>query len=96
MQLINNRPARFQETAEEIVEVKLWEAFLLYNRHNVYSTLSTYSLDNGPVEQNDHDLATVTFRFMLFDWNKTLKDLLERNNIPVIREMVKREAYIQQ
>lgn len=93
MQLINNRPAGFKETAEEIVEVKLWEAFLLYNRHNVYSTLSTYSLDNGPVEKNDEDLATVTFRFMSFDWHNTLKSLLNLHNIPVIKEVVRKEVY---
>ena len=93
MQLINNRPAGFKETAEEIVEVKLWEAFLLYNRHNVYSTLSTYSLDNGPVDKNDEDLATVTFRFTSFDWRNTLKNLLSRHNIPVIKEVVRKEVY---
>ncbi len=84
MQTVSDKPSRFKEATGMIVEVKLWEAFLLYNRHNIYSTLSTYSLDNGPVE-NDNDLSTVTFRFSAFDWNNTLRDLLYDNNIPVVR-----------
>jgi hypothetical protein len=31
-------------------------------------------------------MATVTFRFMSRDWNNTLRDLLDRHNIPVIGE----------
>jgi hypothetical protein len=86
MQLINNKPAGLKETREAIVEVKLWEAFLLYNRHNLYGTLCTYSLDNAPLEKDDNDLATVSFRFMDRDWNNTLKKLLNLHNIPVIQE----------
>ena len=87
MQYVNYKPAGFKETADEIVEVKLWEAFLLYNRHHIYRTLATYALDNGPVESSDPDLATVTFRFTSYDWINTLKDLLSNHNIPVIAEV---------
>jgi hypothetical protein len=86
MQLVSSRPSGFKEAKEGIVEVKLWEAFLQYSRHNLYTTLSTYSLDNGPREQSDQDFATVLFRFTNYDWNNTLRDLLERHNIPVIKE----------
>lgn len=85
MHVADSKPAGFKET-KEIVEVKLWEAFLLYNRHHVYRTLATYSLDNGPLEKDDEDLATVTFRFTAYDWKNTLRDLLSTHNIPVIRE----------
>jgi hypothetical protein len=86
MQLITDRPSGYKKAEAAVTEVKLWEAFLLYNRHNLYNTLSTYSLDNGPLPKADNDLATVTFRFMTRDWNKTLRDLLDRHNIPVIKE----------
>ncbi len=86
MKYVNYRPVGFQETADEVVEVKVWEVFLLYNRHNIYRTLSTYSLDNGPVDNDATDLATVTFRFTAYDWFNTLKKLLRDHNIPVIRE----------
>lgn len=84
----NDKPSGFKETEAGIVEVKIWEAFLLYNRHNLYTTLSAYSLDNGPLEKDGNDLATVSFRFMARDWRNTLKDLLDQHNIPVIKEKV--------
>lgn len=86
MQIIDDKPSGYKKAEAAVTEVKLWETFLLYNRHNLYNTLSTYSLDNGPLPKRDNDLATVTFRFMTSDWNKTLRDLLDRHNIPVIKE----------
>jgi hypothetical protein len=88
MQLKDDKPSGFKEAHEQVVEVKLWEAFLLYNRHNLYGTLCTYSLDNAPLEKSNDDLATVSFRFMACDWDNTLKKLLAVHNIPVIKEVV--------
>lgn len=85
MKVEDGRTYRFQETAGVIVEVRLWEAFLLYNRHNLYRTLAAYSLDNGPAENEADDLVTVTFRFTSFDWRNTLSKMLEDHHIPVIR-----------
>lgn len=82
MQKFTDTPAGFKASAQEIVEIKLWEVYLLYNRRNLYNTLSTYSLDNGPVEK--HEEGRVTFRFMTFDWERTVKQLLYDNRIPVI------------
>lgn len=86
MQLINKKPSGFKEAEGGIIEVKLWEAFLTYDRHNLYSTLCTYSIDNAPLEKEESELATVSFRFMTRDWDTTLRDLLELHNIPVIKE----------
>lgn len=86
MQPFNDKPSGIKATKTAIVEVKLWEAFLLHNRHNLYNTLSTYSLDNGPLEKESKELTTVSFRFMARDWNNTLKNLLDLQNVPVIRE----------
>jgi hypothetical protein len=80
----NDRPSGFQENREGVVEVKIWEAFLLYNRHNVYSTLSTYDIDSGLEQQRDHDQGSVMFRFTKYDWENTLKRLLAKHNIPVV------------
>ena len=93
MQPIHDIPSGIKEGRAAIIEVKLFEAFLLYNRHNLYNTLGTYSLDNGPLEKRDDDLATVSFRFMLRDWTNTLRDLLEHHNIPVIDEHVIRTEH---
>lgn len=84
MQQFTDSPAGFKASGQEIVEIKLWEVYLLYNRRNLYNTLSTYSLDNGPVEKGQHEEGRVTFRFMTFDWERTIKQLLYDNRIPVI------------
>ena len=88
MKNINNSPSGLRERHEGIVEVKLWEAFLLYNRHNLYQTLSTYAIENGPLENTNSEQATIDFRFTSYDWNNTLKKLLNTHNIPVIKEQV--------
>jgi hypothetical protein len=94
MQYMNNSPSGLRERHEGIVEVKLWEAFLLHNRHNLYNTLSTYAIENGPLDNVKSEQSTVDFRFTSYDWNNTLKKLLTAHNIPVIKEQLvsKREA----
>jgi hypothetical protein len=84
MQTITDSTAGFNESRQEIVEIKLWEVYLLYNRRNLYTTLSTYSLDNGPVEKDQQEEGRVSFRFMTYDWERTIKQLLYDNRIPVI------------
>lgn len=84
MQAITDAPAGYKDSRQEIVEIKLWEVYLLYSRRNLYNTLSTYSLDNGPVEKDHQDAGRVSFRFMAYDWERTIKQLLYENRIPVI------------
>lgn len=87
MTYLDDKPAGLCEIKEGIVEVKIWEAFLLYNRNNLYNTLFTYSLNNGPEADNEHDLGIITFRFTTWDWRNTLKKLLNTHNIPVVSEV---------
>lgn len=84
MNYTTSTPAGFKETKQEIIEIKLWEVYLLYNRNNLFQTLSTYSLDNGPVEKGQQEPGRVSFRFMKYDWDKTIKTLLYDNRIPVV------------
>ena len=84
MQTITDKPAGYKDSLQEIIEIKVWEVYLLYNRRNLYSTLSTYSLDNGPVEKDHQEDGRVSFRFMSYDWERTIKQLLYDNRIPVI------------
>jgi two-component system, OmpR family, phosphate regulon response regulator PhoB len=61
------------------VEIDIWEGFLLRNRTNLYKTLCTYSLDNGPL--NEPVDGKLLFRFTAFDWQKNVQRLLVRHNI---------------
>lgn len=91
MHAMNSSPSGLRERHEGIVEVKLWEAFLVHNRNNLYNTLSAYAIENGPLEMSNADQATVDFRFTSYDWNNTLKQLLNTHNIPVIKEQLVRK-----
>ena len=84
MVTLTDMPAGYKDSRQEVVEIKLWEVYLLHNRRNLYNTLSTYSLDNGPVEKDQQEEGRVCFRFMSFDWDRTVKHLLYENRIPVI------------
>lgn len=84
MKTTMDMPAGYKESRQEIIEIKLWEVYLLYNRRNLFNTLSTYSLDNGPVEKDHQEEGRVSFRFMAYDWERTVKQLLYDNRIPVI------------
>ena len=92
MQTITDTPAGYKESRQEIIEIKLWEVYLLYNRRNLYNTLSTYSLDNGPVEKDHQEEGRVSFRFMAYDWDRTIRQLLYDNRIPVIVQSIAPEA----
>ena len=84
MQTITHTPSDYREARQEIIEIKLWEIYLLYNRHNLYNTLSTYSIDNGPGEKAQQEEGRVCFRFTEYDWDRTIKQLLYDNRIPVV------------
>jgi hypothetical protein len=91
MKLMDGKPSSLRESHEGVIEVKLWEAFLINNRHNLYTALSTYAIENGPVEKGNTDQATVSFRFTAYDWHNTLKHLLRKHNVPVLKEQTMME-----
>lgn len=84
MQYMTDTPAGIQVKAQEIVEVKLWEAYLLYYRSNLYRILSNSSLDKGAVEKDHHEPGRVTFRFTADEWENNIKHLLYERRIPVM------------
>ncbi len=47
----------------------------------LYATLSLYSLENRPVRKNLDIHHSEIFHFMLFDWERSLRMLLEDHNI---------------
>jgi hypothetical protein len=67
----------------DVVEIKLWEIYLLYHPAQLYKELTDYSTDNGPIE-HDHKYGRVIFRFKQQDWENHIKQLLYYYRIPVI------------
>lgn len=68
----------------EIVEVRLWGLYLLFNRTALYEQIVESSLDHGPVEKNPQSPGRITFRFSATLWEKKVKKLLYMHRIPVM------------
>lgn len=47
----------------------------------LYATLSLYSLENRPVRKNLDIHHSDIFHFMVFDWDRSLKILLQDHNV---------------
>ena len=69
-----------QTAAINCLEVLVPKIYLDKNVDNIYWTLSVYSLENAPVKcSKNHSDA---FHFMVYDWRRTIKKLLEHHQIP--------------
>ena len=73
-----------EENKSEIqcIEILVSKKYLQDNRNNLQWTLSIYSLENQPVEINRSLRNSEIFHFMVFDWKKTIKQLLDKSQVP--------------
>jgi hypothetical protein len=65
----------------QCLEVLISKTYLNSN-NNLMWTLSVYSLENKPVRKNRAIHNSEIFHFMLYDWSRTLKQLLEEHQVP--------------
>lgn len=77
----SNRNATNQKSNVPCLEVLISKSFIAEN-DNLFWTLSIYSLENQPVEKSRSLHNAALFHFMLFDWERTIQNLLEGNQIP--------------
>jgi CheY-like chemotaxis protein len=74
-------PSGLNRHLHDAIEIKLWETYLTKSRNNIPSTLSAYSLETGTARKELDDYR-ISFRFMLSDWELTIRKLLSNNYIP--------------
>jgi hypothetical protein len=84
MQFIAGTPVGIISDAREIIEIKLWEVYLLQDRTNLHIALNQFSIDHGPVENVHHEPGRIVYRFMAEDWENDIKHLLYQNRIPIV------------
>lgn len=80
MKLLTQQP--LAPCAENLVVVKLWEAYLLYHPSRLYQMLSAIAIDKGPLEDKTGS-GRIIFRFSEGDWTEKVRALLYENKIPV-------------
>jgi hypothetical protein len=66
----------------QCVEVLIPKNFIVNSGHNLHWTLSVYSLENQPVRKSRSIHNSEIFHFMVYDWKRTIKKLLEDQKIP--------------
>jgi hypothetical protein len=84
MQFISGTPIGIISDSHEIIEIKLWEAYLLNDRNNIHKALNQFSIDRGPVESVQHEPGRIVYRFLASDWENDIKQILYENRIPVV------------
>lgn len=95
MQFIAGTPVGIISNAQEVIEIKLWETYLLHDRSNLHETLNTFSVDRGPIIGAEYEPGRIHYRFNAGDWEGTVKHLLYENRIPVvIKPMVVHEQRV--
>jgi CheY-like chemotaxis protein len=82
MYQLSNAPSGLRKLGQQGIEIRLWQIYILRDRTNLVNTLSAYALEGGPLHKNMTDQERVAYRFLIHDWEKTIKPLLNKNSIP--------------
>ncbi|MGC1240420.1 MAG: hypothetical protein WA874_02475 [Chryseosolibacter sp.] len=71
-----------KETPIQCIEILVSKKYLQNNHNNLHWTLSVYSLENQPVTKDRSLHNSEIFHFMVFDWKRTIKQLLDKFQVP--------------
>lgn len=82
MERINDIPSGLKKSSIECIEIWVWEIYLLKSRNNLANLLTTYSLDKRPLLAQSLTEGRTSFRFAIYDWEKTIVQILGDNYIP--------------
>jgi CheY-like chemotaxis protein len=74
-------PSGVRSELYNAIEIRLWEAYLLRSRINLNYILTAYVLRPAATQEPLRD-RKISFHFMIYDWEKTIRPLLEANSIP--------------
>ena len=74
--------ATSNKSAIQCIEVLILQSYLRNSSLNIFRTLSVYSLENQPVQKDRPLHNSEIFHFMTYDWNRTIKKLLDDHKVP--------------
>ena len=77
----SNTRAVNQKPKIQCLEVLVSKNAIATNGHNLHWTLSVYSLENHPVNKSLAIQNSEIFHFMVYDWKRTIKQLLDNHKI---------------
>ena len=73
-----------RESKQDIqcVEVLVSRNYVREDNKNLFWTLSVYSLQNQPVKTSRASNNSEVFHFMVYDWKRSLKKMLDEQQVP--------------
>ena len=75
-------PSGLKRLPQEAIEIRVWELYLIRNRTNLTNILASYSLDNIGTPFKADSPEKVSFRFLTYDWERSIKKLLNHHHVP--------------
>lgn len=81
MKEIRKKTAGSRSTVQ-CVQVRISKRYVSKIHDNMMWTLSVYSLENQPVKKDRVVHDSEVFHFMAYDWSRTIKQLLQDQQIP--------------
>ena len=73
--------AENKKSSIQCVEVLISKTFLTDAQDNLFWTLTVYSLENQPVSRQKSVFNSEVFHFMVYDWQRTIRQLLDKHQI---------------
>lgn len=78
----SSRQSTEKKSNIQCIEVLISRSYVRDSNQNLFWTLSVYSLENHPVKRNRSLHNSEIFHFMVYDWQRTIKKLLDGQQIP--------------
>lgn len=78
-------PPVMENLGVRCIEISVPKVALLRNGINIHWSLSVYSLENHPVKKSAFSGDCEIFHFMVYDWKRTIKNLLIDHKIPYVK-----------
>jgi hypothetical protein len=78
---VSNRSATNSDSKIQCIEVLISKSSVAGSRHDLQWTLSVYSLENQPVQKNRVVSDIEIYHFMVYDWKRTIRKILEDHQV---------------
>jgi hypothetical protein len=76
--------AETQNMADGLIEIEIWDAFIVNHSCILGNFLAKNSVDNGPLMKDHLPHGRTCYRFTRQAWQRSVKTLLNRDRVPVL------------
>jgi hypothetical protein len=92
MDIVPNNTTKEIIAADSLVQIELWDAFIVSHSKCHAKFLLENSYDQRPFERENMAVARTCFRFTVEVWERLIKSFLIQNRIPVTMQVINLQA----